>query len=635
MLPDVIATLRQVQSRSRWRSVLLSIAAGGAGFAAASVPGTGVSIALGIASVGAVTALAMRPRLSLVNAARLVESVEPHHNLLVTAAENVERPRSVRAEFRDAIHAQATARAATTDVARVVPLRQPALVALMVLAGCLAIARVPPSAIALPGSADRPEKKGPGLFSVRVSPPAYTRANAYVVENPVQVTVISGSRVEISAADGRLIKDWIATEATGLDLEIIPGPFPPKFLSVLVLPDAPPQVRVVAPGKDTAFAEPAGSVPIRVESRDDLGLTSLTLRLTKASGGGENVTFTDSDVPLQLSRTSDREWSGQARLDLAALGLSDGDIVVYRAVSRDTNPRGSPVHSDQYVIEIGKSAELADAGFALPADERKYAISQQMVVYKTERLLERARTERAFRSSGAWLEESRGIAIEQRMVRAEVVFLGGGEVQDEVEEAAHSHELAEGRLENTGRIEMLRAINAMSRAEAQLNDGRVDEALVFERQALASLQRALDRRRYFLRTLPDRSRIDTTRRLSGDRRDARSWTREDAIAQPPGIEAHRALMRELAAALHDNRSLTSLAARVAGLDAASAALQRAAVSVATASGERDRQVAVTAAMDAISAHALTTLPSSTPVAVPRSSLRGRLADELKSTRLKQ
>ena len=58
------------------------------------------------------------------------------------------------------------------------------------------------------------------------------------------------------------------------------------------------------------------------------------------------------------------------------------------------------------------------------------------------------------------------------MVRAEVVFLGGGEIEDEVEEAAQSDELAEGRLQNTGRAEMLRAINAMSRAEAQLNDGR-------------------------------------------------------------------------------------------------------------------------------------------------------------------
>ena len=73
---------------------------------------------------------------------------------------------------------------------------------------------------------------------------------------------------------------------------------------------------------------------------------------------------------------------------------------------------------------------------------------------------------------------------------------------------------------------MLRAINAMSRAEAQLNEGRAAEALVFERQALASLERALDRRRYFMRTLPDRSRIDPARRLTGERREARSWLRD-------------------------------------------------------------------------------------------------------------
>src|SRR4029079_11994766 len=183
----------------------------------------------------------------------------------------------------------------------------------------------------------------------------------------------------------------------------------------------------------------------------------------------------------------------------------------------------------QYLIEIGKNSEIADAGFALPTEEKKYAISQQMVIYRTEQLL-KARP--GFGAGGAgdkWLEQTRMIAIEQRMVRAEVVFLGGGEVEDELEEAAKSDELSEGRSQNTGRAERLRAINAMSRAEAQLNDGRAADALVFEKQALASLERALDRRRYFLRTLPDRSRIDVNRRLTGERRDARSWERDSQI----------------------------------------------------------------------------------------------------------
>ena len=78
------------------------------------------------------------------------------------------------------------------------------------------------------------------------------------------------------------------------------------------------------------------------------------------------------------------------------------------------------------------------------------------------------------------------------MVRAEVVFLSGGEVQDEVEEAEQSHELQEGRLENAGRAEMLKAINEMSRAEVLLNGGDTARALDSERAALASLQRAFD-----------------------------------------------------------------------------------------------------------------------------------------------
>jgi len=80
-------------------------------------------------------------------------------------------------------------------------------------------------------------------------------------------------------------------------------------------------------------------------------------------------------------------WNAQASLALESLNLSDGDIVVYRAIARDSNPGGSPVQSEQYLIEIGRTAQIADAGFSLPMEEKKYAISQQMVIYKTEQLL--------------------------------------------------------------------------------------------------------------------------------------------------------------------------------------------------------------------------------------------------------
>jgi hypothetical protein len=395
------------------------------------------------------------------------------------------------------------------------------------------------------------------------------------------------------------------------------------------VPDASPSLRVLAPGKDTAFATPSGQVVINVEGGDDLGLSSMSLRFTKASGGGENLSFTEGDVPLTIERRSDRQWLARATLTLDAMSLSDGDIVVYRAIARDTNPRGTPVQSEQYLIEIGKNAQIADAGFSLPSEEKKYAISQQMVIYKTEQML----ASRGKSSAESWLEQSRMIAIEQRMVRAEVVFLGGGEVEDEVEEAAHSDELTEGRLQNTGRAEMSRAINAMSRAEALLNDGRAAEALVFERQALASLERALDRRRYFLRTLPDRSRIDVTRRLTGTRTDARSWLRDQSSAGAgTSIDAHRLLIRELASVATTGANINaSLAARVAAIDPSAPELQKAAVAIASASNPDGRREAVRAAMQAVTAHALTTLPAATPIDVHRDALSGLLADQLTVT----
>jgi hypothetical protein len=250
------------------------------------------------------------------------------------------------------------------------------------------------------------------------------------------------------------------------------------------------------------------------------------------------------------------------------------------------------------------------------------------VIYRTEQLL-KARQAHA----DDWLDQTRMIGMEQRMVRAEVVFLGGGEVEDEVEEATHSHELAEGRLENPGRAEMLRAINFMSRAEAQLNDGRAEDALVLERQALASLERALDRRRYFLRTLPDRSRIDGARRLTGDRADARSWSRQRAEATPESLERQRGVMRALADAAAGRRAVdASLAAQVAAIDPASAALQDAAVAIAAARSAREQQDAVRAAMSAVTTGALRTLSPAVPVGVPVHPLAGRLDGALAAPR---
>jgi hypothetical protein len=633
-LPEVSfhAVLGQVRQRWRIRAIALAVAVAGAAFAGAIVL-TSMSIALGAFAIALLVTLVRGVSLSNAGAASLVErQAGGLDNLLVTAAELAEKPRPVRAEIVDELQRQVSERVGVVDPARVVPLLQPLTIAAAVVAGCALLATFGGTSIRGPldaTSAGSPPASATAGLTVRVTPPAYTKRQPQVFNDPVQVSVIAGSAIQVESG-GTTVRAWVATKSEGIELR--EGAGSPQFLLVNVVPDAPPVLRVVTPGKDTALAEPKGNVAITLESRDDLGLSSLVLRYTKASGGGENLAFTEGEVPLHLDRRSDQHWNAHASLALEPLNLSDGDIVVYRAIARDSNPGGSPVQSEQYLIEIGKNAQIADAGFSLPTEERKYAISQQMVIYKTEQLLKnRPRLRQGDGAAGSeFLSESQGIAVEQRMVRAEVVFLGGGEVEDELEEAAKSDELTEGRLQNTGRVEMLRAINAMSRAEAQLNEGRAAEALVYERQALVSLERALDRRRYFLRTLPDRSRIDTDRRLTGERRDARSWSRDERlVSDSDAVTAARRVMRDLAVAAVDGAGVdAALAARLAAVDADSVDLQRAAVAIASASSAEARRLAARNAMQVLTAHVLKSVSAASVIDLGNAALDGLLTDEL-------
>ena len=632
-LPETLMTaLGTVRLRLHLLVITRALAIGGALFGAVMVTvrlqadAIGIIEGLVVAVSGAAVVMVSQWRINATSVAKTIEARDGTlDNLIITAAELAAQPRPVRAEIRDAIVTQAANRIATVDPARVVPLAQPAGVAAAVIIGCVLLASAGPrTGLAVPGRIEgASEPPAAGAISVRITPPAYTARPIEVLTDPVQVTAIAGSLMRVES-ESRVLREWVAVESAGLELRVREDQ-PARFLSVIVVPDTPPSVRIGEPGRDTALATGTGTLTIGLDGRDDLGLASLALRFTRVSGGGENVTFTEGAIPIAIERVSAREWRGRAQWPLDGLALAEGDVLVYRAVARDANPAGAPVQSDAFLVEIGRSSEIASAGFALPTEERKYAISQQMVIYKTEQLIAGSARPEHF------LEESRMIAIEQRMVRAEVVFLSGGDVQDEVEEAAHSHELAEGRLENRGRAEMVRAINLMSRAEAQLNDGRAEAALVLERQALASLERALDRRRYFLRTLPDRARIDTTRRLTADRREARSWVRDRASAAvPTSIDRQREVMRELVSAAAGTTAVdASLAARVAAIDPASPDVQKAAVAIATARSLDERSVAIQTAMQAVTAHALNTLPAAAVVTMPADPLAGRLADTRK------
>jgi hypothetical protein len=619
MLPEQIVrrALGEQMRRLRFDAALDALLAASAAAALVSALGMGAiaAIAAALITCAFVVVLASK-RWTEARVARQIESAQPAlQNLLVTAQESL-AGRAMHPMVARELFAQAADRLRSLPPSRPRGARaRLALVAAAVAAASLFVVRGParPNPSAPGGDAvevSRPSDAGAFTLRVTVVPPAYTRLAASTIDNPVQVQALEGSAIRLHVPDantvhlvepGRDPQTFMAS-AEGAALEIPATtsrvflirtgaagsePAADRLLQLQVQRDERPVVTIEQPGRDLLFSTSVGAVPVVITARDDLNVAAVMLRYTRIAGSGETFTFEEGELPLRVSpATSAPSRKATGTLVLSALKLEDGDTLVYRALARDDKPGADPVASESFLIEIGKRGEASSTGFSLPEDRDRQGLSQQMLIMKTERL----QAERAKLSAAAVLERSQLLAVEQRMVRAEFVFMTGGEVVDEVEEAAHSHEIAAGRFENDGQIELLNAVREMSRAEARLNAGDIPQALVFERAALLALERAFDRRRYFLRTLPERARIDPSRRFSGDVTTAKpAAPSRPARGGDPFVEEVRDTIAALSAAVQRRSGFdAALAARVIAIDPQSIPLQRLAIDLSSNSSTDER-----------------------------------------------
>jgi hypothetical protein len=598
-------------------------------------------------------------------AARVAREIEARagtlDNLLVTAEEIAcGRTRTPHPVVREALFADTLRRLGALSARSVQPLSRALVMAAFSVVAIAVLALMPPrvSGISVatdaPGTATAGSPLAPGDLRVIVTPPEYAGVDASVSLNPTTVRALEGSRIRLETpvdartpgvavslrdVDGRAtpftidgptaVLDFSATQSRPLIVrrQLAAGEAADRLLHLRVARDERPLVAIRDPGKDLMFPDGKAQVRLEIEARDDVGLQSLALRYTRVSGAGETFTFEEGEWPIDIARDGVAAWRARATFSLSAMKLQDGDTLVYRAVARDGRPGADASSSDSYLIEIGRLAGVASTGFALPEERDRQAISQQMLIIKTERL----HAERGKLSPEAFTEQSQLLAVEQRMVKAEFVFMTGGEVEDEVEEATHAHELAEGRLENAAQIELLAAIREMSRAEARLNAADTARALEFERAALKALQRAFDRRRYLLRTLPERTRIDTSRRLTGELDTARSSTvaRGEPDADPLLRQA-RDVLRDLATTAVAGGHAAVLASRVLALDPESDALQQAALRLSSAATAEARVAASREAQDAIVSLLAARLSRQTLTPLSRDALSGRVVQEHRS-----
>jgi hypothetical protein len=229
---------------------------------------------------------------------------------------------------------------------------------------------------------------------------------------------------------------------------------------------------------------------------------------------------------------------------------------------------------------------------------------------------------------------------------AEDVGLESGvlELNEEAHAAADEDEAIAGRLRNRNRLDLLRAIRAMSRAATTLNDAEPSRALPDEREALTMLQRAFSRTRYILRTLTERERIDLARRLTGSlgavTRDARPV---DVLPANNLVLAERQALADIASIAgavelsgDAGSRVTALAQSLLGLNPAARDLQAVATLLTDAAGAIRRADAGAARvlLDSASVQLVVSLRASLrdaaiePRPVGERALAGALADVL-------
>jgi hypothetical protein len=520
-------------------------------------------------------------------AAARIERIHPEfRNVIVTAEELRAHPDRASAWMRDRVIRDASSRAGSIRTASVVPVARPLTLLAAAVGIWVAVAAGIPggAAVTIENAASRVGMAiGQPARDLRIvaelQPPEYTGIPAQQLVNPDRIDAIAGTllRLRLASAgeplglrfgtaavpirrEGPEFVANVTLTASGYFAIERPGEAPEQgsrtLLPVSVRADLAPAVRIERPGRDLLLPPSTTRIPIAASAADDFAMQSLELRYTKVSGSGEQFEFEEGTVPLRLTRETDRSWKGQVDLALEPLKLGPGDALVYRAVARDRRPGEDGVSSsDTFYVEMQGPGQVVLEGVEMPPDGERYALSQQMVVLKIQRLRERE----ARMARGAIAEETAAIAAEQRSVRANFIFLMGGHVEDEFEEAEHSNEIQEGRLENSARREISAAIHQMTLAEQGLTAVSTARALPPAKAAVEALQRAFGRNRYLLRTLASSSRVDPSRRLTGELKAASDWQRERRpAALDPATRDARALLAgvlEVAATLQSGREV--------------------------------------------------------------------------------
>lgn len=500
-------------------------------------------------------------------------------------------------------------------VARHVSAGYPIILVSAVLAGMVWYATTrPPEAggVAAPspvGSATAATLAG---LTVKLAPPAYTgvapsESAPRDLQAPEQ-TVVSWCLKDGTAGDNRIelgngqvlepgkeCARWTATES-------VVWRWRGERHTLRVIPDQPPEITITAPTQIIQdLRETATSAAMGVQVRDDYAIRRATLHMTLARGSGENVKFTDREMPLPASSDPKRrDWSKQ--WSLAELELEPGDELYFFVRATDNAGRAQTVQSPTYTVRRpAPEQEAEEESAAMPSLVKPASLrSQRQIIIDTEQLIADMRGTRI--AAEDVRDRSERIANDQAQLRRRYgQFLGeestlfadnagsgtGGAQQDDdheghdhgpgehaheeghghdhgnpntrksaivnetqhiLETYGHAHDEAENATmydEGTKKV-LRRALVAMWDAEKSLRAIAPKTALAPEHKALEAIKELQQAERIFLhKTAFTPPPIKEDKRMTGEMAGAASYRRQQAGQDAPLPEELRTLVQAL------------------------------------------------------------------------------------------
>ncbi|CAA9232814.1 MAG: FIG045085: Hypothetical protein [uncultured Adhaeribacter sp.] len=407
-------------------------------------------------------------------------------------------------------------------------------------------------------------------ITIRVSPPAYTRRQAYTVNQPnfkaeagsritwqIQTTAeISNLHLTLSSQRRLTFRKekniphqytLTFTPASSFIYTLDVNTSKSDFYAAELLPDQNPVISIQQPKPFTEllFGE-APNVALVARLTDDYGLRKASIVATTAQGSGESVKFREIQYPLSLPKNQ-KEYTFRKNIDLKALGLTYGDELYFYVQAQDNN-RGY-TRSESYLIQLEDTTVVTDgAGLSLGVSVvPAYFRSQRQLIIDTEKLIREQKT----LTPAAFLERSNNLGADQKILRLRYGKFLGEESETNIGPGpagaehhagdGHDHEPAPAQLNSANQLldpyihkhdteedatyfepavktQLKAALAHMWEAELQLRLSQPKAALPFEYKALRLLKEVQQKSRAYVRKMGFEPPVlnEAEKRLTGD-----------------------------------------------------------------------------------------------------------------------